>query len=196
MKFPMSAEAVMASRLKQLPEEPYQGFDFVTTKLDDVIFGLREGTEGQLVDARILLSDGTLRCLAVLTALETAEEDSRVIIEELDNGLHPSRVKVLTAAIEDCCERRKLNVMVTTHNPATLDALSQDQLKGVVICAWDQPQQAFKLVRLFDLPRHVELLERGSLGDLMTRRVFEQYLAPTFEKDRREEALDWLHSLP
>lgn len=181
--------------LKQLPEEPYQGFDFVTTELNHVIFGLKEGSEERLVDAG-LLSDGTLRCLAVLTALETAEEGSRVIIEELDNGLHPSRVKVLTAAIEDCCERRKLNVMVTTHNPATLDALSQDQLKGVVICAWDQAQQAFKLVRLFDLPRHVELLERGRLGDLMTRRIFEQYLAPTFEEDRKEEALDWLHSLP
>ena len=50
-----------------------------------------EGTNGGvLVDAR-LLSDGTLRMLAVVTALETVPTGSRIIIEEFDNGLHPSR---------------------------------------------------------------------------------------------------------
>lgn len=181
--------------IRQLPEEPYQDFDFVHTKLDDVILGFKEGGNGtRFVDAR-LLSDGTLRSLAVLTALETVEEGSRVVIEEFDNGLHPSRVRILTEALETCCKTRKLNVLVTTHNPATLDSLQPDQIKRVVMCVWDKELGAFNLVTLADLPQYPEILERGRLGDLVTRRIVEQYLSPDFEKARKQEALEWLKSL-
>jgi hypothetical protein len=184
----------LVGRIKQLPEEPYRELSFVETQLNDVIFGFKEGENGHFFDAR-LLSDGTLRTLAVLTALETVEKGSRLVIEEFDNGLHPSRVKVLIEALEDCCQRRELNVLVTTHNPATLDALSKDQLDGVVMCVWDKELKAFNLVRLADLPQYVEILESGRLGDLVTRRAIERYLEPNFEEKRTREALEWLDSL-
>ncbi|WP_437682633.1 AAA family ATPase [Sorangium sp. So ce131] len=181
--------------IKQLPEEPYEKFDFVTTELNDVLFGLRERPDGPLVDAR-LLSDGTLRCLGVLTALETVTAPSRVVIEEFDNGLHPSRTGVLAGAIWEASARRKLNVLCTTHNPATLDALTPEQLEGVVVAYWDKAQQASRLIPLLELPRADVLLERGNLGDLVTRRILEQHLMPGFEEKQQEEARAWLNSLP
>lgn len=180
--------------IKQLPEEPYTTIDFVKTDLNDVIFGLKTHETNGLVDAR-LLSDGTLRCLAVLTALETAAAGSRVIIEEFDNGLHPSRIRVLTEALRDACELRALNVLVTTHNPATLNALDESQTRGVVLCAWKKEIGAFDLIRLSDLRLYPEILERGRLGDLVTRRVLEQYISPDFETTRKTETLEWLESL-
>ena len=185
--------ARLLSRISQLPDEPYEEFRFTTTDLGDVIFGLRERT-GFTVDARAL-SDGTLRTLAILTALETVQERSRVIVEEFDNGLHPSRVEVLTAAIADATQRRQLQVLVTTHNPATMNSLTDEQLKGVVLCTWSQTKEAADLVELTDLPRFDELLERGQLGDLVSRRVVEQYLAPEFEDRRREKLLKWVEAL-
>lgn len=177
--------------IKQLPNEPYQKFDFVTTQLNDVIFGLREGESAHLVSANVL-SDGTLRCLAVLTALETVEQYSLIIIEEFDNGLHPSRVGMLVKAIEDCCQRRKLKVLVTTHNPATLNALSPQQLNGVVLCTWNSEEKASNLIRLSELPYREELLEQGQLGDLVTRQVIDEYLRPNFSDERQEKMLKWL----
>lgn len=184
---------ILAS-IQQIPEEPYSGFRFVTTDLNDVIFGLVRSSDGALVDARVL-SDGTLRILAVLTAMETAGPASRVVIEELDNGLHPSRVRILTTAIEEVCARRELNVLATTHNPATLDSLSPKQLNGVQVCFWDQAVNATRLVGLTEMPRADELLERGRLGDLVTRRVLEQYLSPKMEEERRRKFAEWLESL-
>lgn len=182
--------------IKQLPEEPYRDLNFVKTELNDVIFGFQENNQGPFVDAR-MLSDGTLRSLAVLTAIETVAPHSRVVIEEFDNGLHPSRVHILMEAIASCCKRRELNILVSTHNPATLNALQPEQLDAVVLCAWDPNQHAFKLVRLCDdLPRCDELLERGRLGDLVTRRVIDQYLTPMYEKKHNAQALAWLRSLP
>jgi predicted ATPase len=181
--------------IRQLPEEPYKDFGFVTTELNDVIFGLKETRQGPLLDARVL-SDGTLRCLALLTALETVEQGSRIIVEEFDNGLHPSRVGVLTQAIWDCAHRRQLDILVTTHNPATLDALTEEQLAGVVLCFWDKKQKTSRLLPLFELPRADILLERGHLGDLVTSRIIEQHLTPGFEEHRKQKAADWLKALP
>ncbi len=178
--------------IRRLPDEPYQNFEFIIVEqLNDVIFAFKTQNNDELISAKVL-SDGTLRCLAVLTALETVTPSSRIIIEEFDNGLHPSRVKILVEAIADCCTRRRLNVLVTTHNPATLNALNDKQLAGVVLCHWDSDSQASKLLRLSDLPYQDELLSRGQLGDLVTRQIIEQYLSPQFEEQRKEKAQAWL----
>lgn len=179
--------------IKQLPEEPFQGIDFVEVhELQDVMLRL-VAKGGRRIDARIL-SDGTLRTLALLTALETCRR--RVIVmEEFDNGLHPSRVRVLIEALESCCRRYRHKVLLTTHNPATLDALSPKQLEGVVMCVHSPEKDSLDLVRLAELSRYPEILERGRLGDLVTRRVVDQYLRPGFEEERKDEALKWLDSL-
>jgi hypothetical protein len=104
-------------------------------------------------------------------------------------------VGILLKAIEACCERRGLNVLVTTHNPAALNELNQKQLEGVVICVYDDAEKAVKLIPLTDLPRYVELMERGKLGDLVTRRILEEYLSPDFEENRKKEVLEWLNNL-
>ena len=116
-------------------------------------------------------------------------------MEEFDNGLHPSRVDVLTSAIAEATERRNLRVLVTTHNPATMNNLTSEQMKGVVLCTWSQNKQAADLVELDSLPRSDELLERGQLGDLVSRRVIEQYLAPEFEEQHRQKMLEWVEAL-
>ena len=184
----------LLSQISQLPDEPYDKIDFTITNLGDVMFGLREKTS-YTADARSL-SDGTLRTLAILTALETVQAGSHVIVEEFDNGLHPSRVGVLTSAIAEAIERRDLRVLVTTHNPATMNNLTPEQMKGVVLCTWSEEKQAADLVALDSLPRSDELLERGQLGDLVSRRVIEQYLAPDFEEQHRQKVLEWVEALP
>lgn len=185
--------AAILARIAELPEAPYGGFEFVETQLHDVMFALREAT-GELTDAR-LISDGTLRCLSVLVALETAPEGSLVVIEELDNGLHPSRASRLLDAFWECASRRGLNVLGTTQNPATLDALKSDRLEGVVLAFLDKTQGASRLVRLLDLPRADVLTERGQLGDLVTRRIVEQYLAPDVEERAQQDMQAWLETL-
>jgi energy-coupling factor transporter ATP-binding protein EcfA2 len=184
----------ITNKIISVPEEPFSKIDFVTTQLDDVIFGFKTEDSVILTDATIL-SDGTLRCLAVLTAVETAPEESLVIIEEFDNGLHPSRLKMLTDALWECSSRRNIKVLVTTHNPATLNGLSNEQLEGVLLCYRNAAENCQKMMRLADLPRYDEVLESGRLGDLVTRDVLSKYLAPDFEEKRKSDILNWLDEL-
>jgi predicted ATPase len=162
----------LLSWIKQLSDSPYHAFDFDMTKYNNVMFGLTEGDFEHSIGAN-LLSDGTLRHLAILTALETVEPSSLIVIEEFDNGLHPSRIEILVKAIFECCQRRNLNVLVTTHNPATLNTLEMpiEKLEGLVLSSWDKTEQTAKLTRFFDLPRFETFLEKGQLGDLVTQRL-------------------------
>lgn len=181
--------------IRQVPEEPFARFGFVETPLHDVLFELQSARGARSVDAR-LLSDGTLRCLAVLTAVETAPPGARVVVEEFDNGLHPSRTGGLTQALRDSAKRRGVNVLVTTHNPATLDALPADQLDCVRLAYAHPRTGAAHIVPLRDIPRADVMLDGARLGDLVSRLVLDRHLRPGFEREVGENFVRWLETAP
>lgn len=185
--------------MQQIPEEPFTGIGFEETSLGDVMAGFTLGEDRspdgrKIVDAR-LLSDGTLRMLAIVTALETVPERSRIVIEEFDNGLHPSRAKLLVGMLSESASRRKLNVLVTTHNPAFMDALDQPQMSGVIICHGDASGGGSQTTKLGDMDIAATIGLRGGLGDFVTRDALDRHLAPDFAKKRAKETRAWLASL-
>ena len=180
--------------VRQVPDEPYTKFDFVTTRLGDVIFGLHEERPDRLSDAR-MLSDGTLRTLAVLTAVATGERYSRLVVEEFDNGLHPSRVASLIHAISRSSGERNINVLLSTHNPEVLNALTPKQQENVVLAFRSKTDYCSRLLPLTEVARYDELLEKGRLGDLVTRRIVDRHLDPDFGKNRRAALKRWASEL-
>lgn len=179
--------------VRQVPEEPFLSFDFITTKQNDVLFGISDGE--RLIDAR-LISDGTLRIVAVITALESIDVGSRVVIEEFDNGMHPSRAEILINAIMEIVQRRKLNVLLSTHNPASLNSLDREWLENVHVCHWDKRKKTSVLTKLLNIPKVDFLLEsKGGLGDIVTKSIFEKHLQPQFEEDKKTKSMEWLRAL-
>ena len=190
----------ITSIIRQIPEEPFAEMGFAETSLGDVMAGFVPG-EGKrangrrLVDAR-LLSDGTLRMLAIVTALEKIPESSRIVIEEFDNGLHPSRAKLLVRALSETASRRKLNALVTAHNPAFMDALDESQMDSVLICHGDQSGGGSQVTKLGAMDIAGTLALRGGLGDFVTRGALEEHLTPDFADKRSKDVQEWLESLP
>jgi predicted ATPase len=72
------------------------------------------GAAGEIspVDARGM-SDGTLCFLAILAAMLTRPSSSVLVVEEVDNGLHPSRAGVLLRMLTEIGEARQVDVVVT-----------------------------------------------------------------------------------
>lgn len=180
-------------RIRQLPEDAFTELTFEQTRLGEVGLGFRY-SDTSVLSAR-QMSDGTLRALAILTALETVPEGSRLVVEEFDNGIHPARVKTLVDAVWETAKRRHLNVLATTHNPATLDQLDSIQIQGVVLCFHDSTQDASSLLPVSELPAAESMLEQGRLGELMTQQVLERHVQPGFAQKRAEKGLAWLNKL-
>lgn len=185
--------------IRQIEDEPFRQIGFVETSLGDVIAGLeseryRRSDGDTLIDTR-LLSNGTLRMLAVLTALETVPATSRLVIENIDRSLHPHHAGVLAAYLPDAAARRRANVLVTTHGPAFMNALSEPQFERVSICHRDDTAGRCRVTRLASL-EDIDLMSLyGGLGDQVTRGRLEKRLDSGYEERRRRALQEWIASV-
>ncbi len=119
-----------------------------------------------------------------------------VIIEEIDNGVHPSRADNLVKQIQKISTEKRLRVLITSHNPALLDAVPDNAL-GDVLCCYRDPQDGdSRIVRLADLERFPALIAQGPLGQLMTKQILDRFLKDNSTAEQRKlDALHWLEQL-
>lgn len=170
---------VIVDALHRLNEQDVLDVVSSESDLGDVMLTVRErlGDGPFDVPARVM-SDGTLRFLAILTSvlqaptLETspermasddAEGQTTVVIEELENGLHASQASMLVGMLRDEIARRRVRALATAHSPAVLDSLSGDEHRSVVVCQRD-PEGASTLTRLTDLDDYWRIAAKGRLG--------------------------------
>jgi predicted ATPase len=183
--------------VRELPEQNFRDISFVRTRRNEVMLRLMESFAGRrhTWDAPVL-SDGTLRVLAVAAALLSAAEGSLVVIEEIDNGVHPSRAGMLLENIERVATARGLRVLLTSHNPALVDTLPTEATPDIVYCYRDPDGGDSRLVRLEDLANYPELVARGPLGQLMTRGILERMVKYQPNPAERQEAAEaWLDTM-
>lgn len=183
--------------IKSLPEQDIGKIDFIETPRGEVMVKLTETFGGRDTEYdATLLSDGTLRVLAVAAAVLSAAEGSLVVIEEIDNGVHPSRAAELLRRLSRVATERDLRVLISSHNPALLDALPDDAVPNVVFCYRDPETGASRLVRLTDIPDYPGLVGQGAVGQLMTRGIIERFVKNRpGPGERKQRARDWLADL-
>lgn len=183
--------------IRSLPEQNIARLDFIETGRGDVMVQLVETFGGveRPVDAP-LLSDGTLRVLAIAATLLSAPRESMVIIEEIDNGVHPSRAAQLMASIREVAEKRNLRVLLTTHNPALMDALPLQAVADVVFCYRDPEEGDSRLIRLSDLSDYPKLMAQGDLGELVTAGIVDRMVKERIDpEEKKKRTLKWIEEL-
>jgi predicted ATPase len=191
-----SQRQAILSFIQSLPEQDIAGLSFLEEPRGGVMVKLTETFGGQTRDYDAsLLSDGTLRVLSIAAAMLSAPPASLVVIEEIDNGVHPGRARHLLAGIRDIAERRGLRVLLSTHNPALLDALPDSALPDVVFCYRDPQLGSSVAVRLQDVPEYPELIAQDSLGGLVTSGALERFVKQPRSLDRQARALAWLDTM-
>lgn len=128
------------------------------------------------IDARGM-SDGTLRFLGILTALLTRPSGSLVVIEEVDNGLHPSRAKLLLETMKEIGAERSIDILITTHNPALMDELGVEMIPFIQVVHRDPEDGTSKISLLENIKSLPKLLAHGSVGELSTKGEIEKSLS-------------------
>ena len=182
--------------VRALPEQDIEKIDFIETPRKEVMVQLSETFGGSSVEYDAsLLSDGTLRVLAIAAAILSAPP-GLVVIEEIDNGVHPSRAARLLNQVSRIAKERNLRVLISSHNPALLDALPDDAVPHVVFCYRDPADGSSRLIRLSDVPDYPELIAQGTVGHLMTRGIIERFVKDhPGPEQRKQRAHAWLNEL-
>lgn len=190
---PATAERLSAA-LSRLNEQEVVDVTTSRSELDDVMLTLVERFAGmeRPVPARVM-SDGSLRFLAILVALmqaptvdtvpeplasEDALGQTTLVIEELENGLHASQAQLLVGLVREEVHHRRVRALATAHSPALLDALTGDEHGSVVVCQRDREGHS-TLRRLVDLPNYVDIVAAGTLGRAAERDRLREAPLPT-----------------
>jgi predicted ATPase len=193
------SKAQVLEFIRSLPEQDISDISYLRTPRDEVMVRLHETFGGTAVPREAaLLSDGTLRVLAVAAALFSIPPGSVLIVEEIDNGVHPSRAEKLLGDIQKIAHERDLRVLLTTHNPALLDALPLEAVPNTVACYRDPQEGDSRLIRLEELESYPELVAQGPLGRLVTKGILDRYLKAPEKRDREtkvEQGLAWISEL-
>lgn len=166
--------------LKKIPEKDIEKVwtERIGKFNTDAMIYCEEGWEKNkkcIVDARGM-SDGTLRFLAIVVAMLTNDENKLIVIEEVDNGMHPSRAKVLLNMLKELGKRRNIDVIITTHNPALLDAAGTPMIPFITIAHRGYEGQS-ELTLLEDINELPKLISMGNIGELASNGKFELALA-------------------
>jgi len=174
-------ESTLSAYLKDLPEGDIKRVwaeKVGRLETDAMLYCEEEWKSGEtmVIDARSM-SDGTLRFLAILTALLTRPEGSQLVIEEIDNGLHPSRVGLLVKVLKEIGRKRSIDVLLTTHNSALLDALGPEIVPFVIIAHRDAKTGESKLTLLGNIDNFPKLFASYSLGQMTSNGAIERSLS-------------------
>jgi predicted ATPase len=111
-------------------------------------------------------SDGTLRFLAVIAALLGPEHADVYFIEELENGIHPTRIDLLLQLIEQSVTAEDIQVLATTHSPQLLRLLNEETLESASVIYRHEGLPEAQIVRVKEIPYVDDVLERKDLGRL------------------------------
>ena len=139
-------------------------FDFIPDQTGRILVSLVESS-GQKTSA-FSASDGTLRFLAIIAALMGPDSAQFYFLEEIDNGIHPTRLSLLLQLIEQHTRTGKVQVVATTHSPQLLAMLSPEARENAVLVYRLEHEKEAHLQRIMDIPSVREVLEQQNLSRL------------------------------
>lgn len=179
-------KAVLAEWVRALTPMDVMDFEFPrdeVTGLVQLVFLERNGDKVSAYSA----SDGTLRFLAMLAALLGTNPAALYFFEEIDNGIHPSRLQLLIDLIEQQTEKNDIQVVTTTHSPDLLSMMSDTTFDNTSVVS-RLPGSSDSTIRLVkELPKATELRKSQGLGRLHASGWMED--AVTFTTPENNEAV-------
>lgn len=169
--------------VREVADAAVQDLVVTESEFGDVMLAVREGEAPHELTPARELSDGLLRFLAIATALLTSRRGLDIdpgpavasgpagnvllVIEELENGLHPSQAARILALVQSTVRALGTQVAFTTHSPALLNALRGAVNDDVIVCYRESGHS--RLRRLTAMPGYAEAMATGRLGDVVSQ---------------------------
>jgi predicted ATPase len=160
----LSLKNALSEWIRELTPIDVVDFEFVPDQAGRVLVSLVESS-GQKTSA-YSASDGTLRFLAIIAALMGPDSARFYFLEEIDNGIHPTRLGLLLQLIEQHTRQGKVQIVATTHSPQLLAMLSEDARQHAVLVYRLEHEAEARIQRIMSIPSVREVLERQNLSRL------------------------------
>ncbi|MBI2948033.1 MAG: AAA family ATPase [Verrucomicrobia bacterium] len=147
--------------------------ELTPTELDEV--GTRPGAVGEPMfvlkerDREFpapVLSDGTLRFAAITAAFFQPDLPDILTIEEIENAVHASRLRLLVELLRSQARQGKVQIMATTHSPIVLSWLEPEEYATTFYCKRDVQTGESKICPLIEIPSFAEIVKKQPISEL------------------------------
>lgn len=122
------------------------------------------------------LSDGTLRFAAIAAALFQPDMPAILTIEEIENGIHANRLRLLVELLRQQAKVTNTQIFVTTHSSIILSWLNEEEYAHTYFCKRDEATGESKICPLTDIPNFQNIVSRQPIGDLFAEGWMEAVL--------------------
>jgi hypothetical protein len=163
-KEPATKDAYL-SWLKQLRPAEVSDVGTLSGAVGEPMFMLREG---QREYPAPVLSDGTLRFAAITAAFFQPDMPAVLTIEEIENGIHAHRVRLLVELLRSRAARGGTQVMATTHSPIVLAWLQPKEYATTFFCRRDEETGESHICPLPKIPHFNDVVSRQPIADLFS----------------------------
>lgn len=161
-----SLKAAYLSWLEELTPMELDDVSVLEGADEDLLFALKE--KGKILTARIL-SDGTLRFAAITAAFFQADMPGFFKIEEIENGIHPSRLRLLVGLLKSQSAAGTPGgpqVFATTHSPIILAWLEESDYETTFLCRRDEETGASIIKPISEIPHLIEVVRKQPISEL------------------------------
>jgi energy-coupling factor transporter ATP-binding protein EcfA2 len=155
--------AAYRSWLERLTPRDLDDVAILHGALGEPLFALKHG--GREFAAPVL-SDGTLRFAALTAAFFQPDMPQTLVLEEIESGIHPSRLRLLVELLKARSSENGPQVMASTHSPVVVEWLATDDLDYCFLCRHDEQTGVSVVQALSSLPRFKEIVKRQPAGEL------------------------------
>jgi energy-coupling factor transporter ATP-binding protein EcfA2 len=153
------------SWLRQLTPIELDDVMILEGALGESLFALKEGSN--VIPAPIL-SDGTLRFAALAATFFQPDMPDIITLEEIENGIHPSRLRLLMELLKSQSGGSGPQVFATTHSPVVLAWLEEKDYETTFLCKRDEETGASIIKPLSEIPHLIDLVRKQPIGELFT----------------------------
>ncbi len=151
------------SWLKQLTPVELDDVSVLAGALSEPLFAIREAGVDRPAP---ILSDGTLRFAAIAAAFFQKDMPDILTVEEIENGIHPSRLRLLVELLRSQSKAGDRQIMATTHSPIVLAWLKPEDYQHTFFCKRDEDTGASVIRALDQIPNFMDLVKKHPIGDL------------------------------
>lgn len=156
-------ELTLVKWLRALTPLDADGLTFPEDAAGRVLVNLMEGNHSIPATSA---SDGTLRFLAMLAALLGPRPADCYFFDELETGIHPTRLHLLVQLLEQQVKAGSVQVIATTHSPQLLAMLSRFSLEYASLVYRLPGEPVGRIKRILEIPDASRLVEQQDVSRL------------------------------
>jgi len=108
-----------------------------------------------------------LRFLGVIAALLGPKRERLIFMDEIETGIHPTRLHLLVELIEHSVAVEKLQLVGTTHSPQLLAMLSNQSRENAHLIYRLEGSAEGRIRRILDIPEAERLVKTRNMSRLL-----------------------------